>query len=180
MGRIRCQRCGQVGEDDLWTWSTVVRDGVQARLCAECTRLHVRDIESKLDEEWWSEELHPVLVVEDDESTRLLIRLSLESAGYQVDVASTGEEAIDLLDAGCRPAAIVADIRLPGAVDGWAVRERANAIAADTPVIIISAHEGDEGQAQRDVSYLTKPFDMDVLVDLVDRRTGDQAGVGRA
>ncbi len=180
MGRIRCQRCGAVGEDDAVSWSSAARDGVLVRLCPACTRLHVRDIEGKLDERWWIDSSQPVLVVEDDESTRLLIRMSLESAGYLVDVAANGEDAIGLLESGCRPSAIVADVGLPGAVDGWAVRERARSIVGATPVIIISAHGDDSETPAPDVSFLLKPFDMDVLIDLVDRRTGDQAGVGLA
>jgi hypothetical protein len=54
-----CARCGTTsdegGEDGLpagWSLSTS-RRGVD-RLCAACTREHVRDIEAKLDEDWWS------------------------------------------------------------------------------------------------------------------------------
>ncbi|MGH9084807.1 MAG: hypothetical protein ACRDYW_05090 [Acidimicrobiales bacterium] len=54
-----CGRCGAAGPDGDdgdslplgWSLSTS-RRGVQ-RLCDRCTREHVRDIEAKLDEEWW-------------------------------------------------------------------------------------------------------------------------------
>jgi hypothetical protein len=54
-----CGRCGAAGPEgddgDIlplgWSLSTS-RRGVQ-RLCDRCTREHVRDIEAKLDEEWW-------------------------------------------------------------------------------------------------------------------------------
>jgi hypothetical protein len=55
-----CSRCGASNDDDAggeglpegWSLSTSPR-GVD-RLCAVCTRQNVRDIEAKLDEEWWA------------------------------------------------------------------------------------------------------------------------------
>jgi hypothetical protein len=52
-----CSRCGAPGSDDEglppgWSLSTT-RRGVE-HVCEACTRAHVRDIEAKLDEEWWS------------------------------------------------------------------------------------------------------------------------------
>ena len=55
-----CSRCGATSDDDGagdglppgWSLATS-RRGVD-RLCAGCTREHVRDIEAKLDEEWWA------------------------------------------------------------------------------------------------------------------------------
>jgi len=55
-----CSRCGTSSDDDGdgeglpvgWSLSTSKR-GVD-RLCASCTREHVRDIEAKLDEDWWA------------------------------------------------------------------------------------------------------------------------------
>ncbi|MET0726946.1 MAG: hypothetical protein ABWZ76_01470 [Acidimicrobiales bacterium] len=56
----RCSRCGTTSDDDGggegippgWSLSGSAR-GVD-RLCAGCTREHLRDIEAKLDEDWWS------------------------------------------------------------------------------------------------------------------------------
>ena len=53
------------------------------------------------------------LVVEDDESTRLLLRTLVESQGCTVDEAKDGEEALDLLDAGDDYSVILLDIALP-------------------------------------------------------------------
>ncbi len=55
-----CRRCGTTDPDDAggvglpqgWSLETTAR-GV-ARLCRTCTREHVRDIEAKLDEDWWA------------------------------------------------------------------------------------------------------------------------------
>jgi hypothetical protein len=55
-----CSRCGARSDEDAggdglppgWSLSTSAR-GID-RLCLPCTREHARDIEAKLDEEWWS------------------------------------------------------------------------------------------------------------------------------
>jgi hypothetical protein len=55
-----CTVCGDVSDDDAggdglppgWSLASSARGG--QRLCARCTRQHVRDIEAKLDEQWWS------------------------------------------------------------------------------------------------------------------------------
>ncbi|MEX2292517.1 MAG: hypothetical protein WD691_01915 [Acidimicrobiales bacterium] len=54
-----CSRCGDVGDDGSGDapplgWSTSTSDGGMSALCVRCTREHVRDIEAKLDEPWWT------------------------------------------------------------------------------------------------------------------------------
>jgi hypothetical protein len=59
-GVATCTRCGTIGADDAageglppgWSLETSARGLL--RLCLRCTREHVRDIEAKLDEDWWS------------------------------------------------------------------------------------------------------------------------------
>lgn len=59
MGGIRCHRCGTARGGDVLDWSTTTDDGGLEHLCASCTRRHVRDIEGKLDEQWWSDDPGP-------------------------------------------------------------------------------------------------------------------------
>ena len=52
-----CRRCGTAAEGDAEVplgWSTSVDDGRVDLLCDRCTREHVRDIEAKLDDAWWT------------------------------------------------------------------------------------------------------------------------------
>ncbi len=55
-----CERCGTTDDDDAGGeglppgWSLVTSRRGVGRLCLGCTRAHVRDIEAKLDEDWWS------------------------------------------------------------------------------------------------------------------------------
>jgi hypothetical protein len=55
-----CSRCGAVDDDDAagdglpLGWSLASSERGVDRMCVVCTRAHVRDIEAKLDEPWWS------------------------------------------------------------------------------------------------------------------------------
>jgi DNA-binding NtrC family response regulator len=120
-----------------------------------------------------------VLVVEDDDilAASLMTRLSLE--GLAPVRAATCAEALAALEASSFDA-VVSDIRLP---DGsgedvfWSERAR----FAMTPTIFATAH-GDVEQAVRlvklgAIDYLTKPFDLGALVDVL-RRVTDADGAG--
>jgi two-component system chemotaxis sensor kinase CheA len=102
----------------------------------------------------------PVLVVDDSLTTRMLEKSILESAGYDVDVASSGEEGLDL----ARRKAfslILCDVEMPG-IDGFTFVERlrADAVLRDIPAILVSSRSAPEDrQRGRDVgahAYIVK------------------------
>ena len=101
-----------------------------------------------------------VLVAEDDEVIAEFVAQGLREAGFAVDVASTGTEALSRALQGGYDAAVM-DVMLPG-IDGLAVIEQLRARRQQTPVLILSArHTVDDRvkglQAGGD-DYLTKPF----------------------
>ncbi|HLT61911.1 MAG TPA: hypothetical protein VK020_12000 [Microlunatus sp.] len=53
--RPRCSGCGRAAgpERPAWMWSTERTEHGAVSLCPDCTRDHARDIEAKLDPEWW-------------------------------------------------------------------------------------------------------------------------------
>ena len=101
-----------------------------------------------------------VLVAEDDQVIADFVSQGLREAGYVVDVATTGTEALrKALDGGYDAA--VMDVMLPE-LDGLSVIEQLRARKKQTPVLILSArHSVDDRvkglQAGGD-DYLTKPF----------------------
>jgi DNA-binding response OmpR family regulator len=100
-----------------------------------------------------------VLVIDDDETIRMVLRRIVEMAGATVTEATTGEEGLRALYAG-RPDVVVLDIGLPG-LDGWQVLERIRQLT-DLPVVMVSAHD-DELEKVRALQagaddYVTKPF----------------------
>jgi DNA-binding response OmpR family regulator len=100
-----------------------------------------------------------VLVIDDDETIRAVLRRIAEMAGAIVTEASTGEEGLRALYSE-RPDVVVLDIGLPG-LDGWQVLERIRQLT-DLPVVMVSAHD-DELEKVRALQagaddYVTKPF----------------------
>src|ERR671932_173626 len=79
-----------------------------------------------------------VLVVDDDETIRAVVRRLVEVAGGSVAEAETGEAGLRAMYAE-RPDIVVLDIDLPG-LDGWQVLERIRQLA-DVPVLMLSAHD---------------------------------------
>jgi DNA-binding response OmpR family regulator len=112
-----------------------------------------------------------VLIVDDDRVIQELLRVNLEIEGYDVEVASDGEEALDQFDA-FRPQLVLLDIMMPK-LDGWQVARRLKESPAgrDVPVVMLSARAQDSDvQRGNDVgvaAYVTKPFDPTRLMDLV-------------
>lgn len=110
-----------------------------------------------------------VLIVEDDIDIRESIQMVLESAGYRVQVADHGRQALDLLDeSSSEPCLIVLDLRMP-VMDGETfleelTRTKRNALARR--VVVASAdRRADERVARFGVSsVLTKPFEVEDLL----------------
>jgi CheY-like chemotaxis protein len=110
-----------------------------------------------------------ILVVEDDESIRELLRLHLSSAGYRVDVAE------DAISAGymvlrSAPDLIISDINMPH-MDGFEfiAALKADKSVAPIPVIFLTSLEegGQRGKELGAVGYLTKPVRAERLLNLV-------------
>lgn len=120
-----------------------------------------------------------ILVVDDEEDIRELVRYNLTKAGYDVVAAASGEEGLTLAQQ-VRPALVVLDIMLPG-IDGLEVcrKLRADPNLSKTPIVMISAlgEEKDivSGLELGADDYVSKPFSPGVLlarVKSVIRRVG--------
>ena len=109
-----------------------------------------------------------VLVVEDDEDVRDLLKTLLGVLGHEVREATNGEEALTILREGWRPDLIVLDLMMP-VMNGWAFRSEQRRIegAGDIPVIVLSARRNDGDIEAAEV--LPKPFDLDVFLGAVSK-----------
>jgi DNA-binding response OmpR family regulator len=121
-----------------------------------------------------------VLVADDDADIRYILRVNLEAEGLAVDEAVDGAQALTLA-AALGPDVVVLDVMMPGR-DGLDVLTalRATAATADLPVIVLSAKANDEDiwqgwRAGADI-YLTKPFDVDLVVKHVKALAGGRGG----
>jgi DNA-binding response OmpR family regulator len=128
-----------------------------------------------------------ILVVEDEAHLAEGLRFNLESEGHRVEVASTGEAALDsLLKAKKNFDAVVLDVMLPGR-DGFSVAQELRQAKNFVPVLMLTARgrpedvlKGFESGAD---DYLAKPFNLAILIARIDsllRRTNwiTSTGVG--
>ena len=111
-----------------------------------------------------------ILVVEDDPSVRQAAVDVLEHAGYPLDVASDGVQALARLGQTPRPDLILLDLLLPG-LDGWQLRaaQMASPTLADIPVLAMSGDDSAQARAINADGYLPKPFDPTELLSAVER-----------
>jgi DNA-binding NtrC family response regulator len=115
--------------------------------------------------------VHDLLVVEDKASLRAMLRKTLVGAGYRVDEAATGSDAVARL-AQRRYLAVLCDLKLPGA-DGFEVLRAALDADPSVPVVLMTAY-GTIEDAVRAMKagafdFLPKPVDTDHLLILVER-----------
>ena len=106
-----------------------------------------------------------VLVVEDESSIASFVALYLKNAGYRVQTAGTGQDALDALSRE-RPDLIVLDLMLPD-IDGIEVCRRVRR-GSDVPILMLTARDEDVdkiiGLEVGADDYLTKPFNPRELV----------------
>ena len=112
-----------------------------------------------------------VLLVEDTEDNRFMMRRLLEMAGYRVVEAMNGEEAVKLAKSEC-PHLILMDLSLP-VIDGLAATRLIRKLphCGSTPIIAVSAHDTSDFQSEAIEagcnSYVTKPIDFNDLEELI-------------
>jgi CheY-like chemotaxis protein len=114
-----------------------------------------------------------VLVVEDFEDTRFLMRIELEQRGFRVVEATDGAQGVEFALSE-NPDIILMDIGLPR-LDGIEAtrRIRREDSMRDVLIVALTAHHETEYRAQAlnagCDAYLTKPVDFDWLIDLLGR-----------
>ena len=112
-----------------------------------------------------------VLLVDDDTGLLRLLTLRLQSAGYEVQTASSGTEALAKMGVS-RPQVVITDLRMEG-MDGMALFQHIHSQDHALPVIVLTAHgtipDAVQATQQGVFGYLTKPFDARKLLDLLER-----------
>jgi DNA-binding response OmpR family regulator len=108
-----------------------------------------------------------ILIVDDEESIRLLYREELEEEGFEVEVAKNGEEALEKLPF-FKPDLITLDIKMPG-MDGIETLKRIRESERQLPIIMCSAY----GEYKQDLTtwasdaYIVKCADMTELKNTI-------------
>jgi DNA-binding NtrC family response regulator len=121
-----------------------------------------------------------ILLVEDKDSLRTMLRHALEARGYHVDEARDQSEAVQKLRDGA-PAVVLSDLRLPVG-DGLGVLQAAKDVDPELPVIVMTAFGGiqDAVEAMKcgAMDFLAKPVDPDHLLLLVERALAQRRLIG--
>lgn len=114
-----------------------------------------------------------ILICDDDPVILRLLQVNLELEGYDVLLAHHGEDAIEVATAE-HPDLVILDIMMPK-LDGYQTCERlkANDETKEIPVVFLSAKaqqtDIERGKEFGVADYLTKPFDPNDLIDVVER-----------
>jgi CheY-like chemotaxis protein len=113
-----------------------------------------------------------ILIAEDYDDNRELLRLLLAGANYEVREARNGQECLDLAWES-PPDLIMVDLSMPG-LDGWEVFEalKANALTSHIPCVAVTAHtDQDRTRALQSgfSAFVAKPFKIEELLLTVAR-----------
>ena len=112
-----------------------------------------------------------VLFVEDDVLVREAVVEALAAAGFAVEVAVNGEEALARLEGGLSVDIVFSDIVMPGSVSGIDLATAVRARWPALPVVLATGYT-ERRVALPDVKILAKPYDVDQLVGLLGRLSG--------
>ena len=108
-----------------------------------------------------------VLIVDDDMIARHMVRETLEQAGFVVEEAEDGDQALSVIER-LQPELVLLDIIMPG-IDGYDVcrKLKANERTKDIPVIFLSAKDEEaavvRGFELGAVDYISKPVSPEIL-----------------
>ncbi len=116
----------------------------------------------------------PILIVEDDDQLRDVLRLVLTEEGFEVIQAPNGKAAMEALEVAKAdrklPVMIILDLNMP-VINGWEVAKwlDADPVLGDIPVIVTSAthEEGQQAKSLHADAFLVKPFSTDEIVGVV-------------
>jgi CheY-like chemotaxis protein len=108
-----------------------------------------------------------ILVVEDDEDTRVVLQDLLELNGFLVRTSPDARHAVDSARA-VAPSLILVDYFMPDADGAWVVQQLRESGLGEVPVVLTTgSNEGREQAERLGVRSLEKPFDVGRLLELV-------------
>lgn len=117
-----------------------------------------------------------ILIVEDDPNLRVVIRMVLERAGYEIAEARHGVDALESIGVQI-PDLVVADMTMP-VMNGVELIDRihANPTTASLPIVLLSGMQVEPAVSRLVNAVVLKPFEPADLVAIIDRALHDDSG----
>ena len=119
-----------------------------------------------------------ILVVDDSITTRTLEKNILEAAGYEVSLATDGEEALDTLVSNDLPSLVVSDINMPR-LDGFGLTQhiKQHSHYTDIPVVLVTSLDSPADKARgievgADAYIVKSKFDQGTLLETIEQLIG--------
>ena len=115
-----------------------------------------------------------VLVVDDSVSMRQMVTFTLKGAGFEVEEAGDGKEAVDKLNGGAKPNLVITDLNMPN-MDGISLIKAIRGMAAHkfTPVLMLTTESAEdkkkEGQSAGATGWIVKPFNPDQMLATINK-----------
>jgi CheY-like chemotaxis protein len=115
-----------------------------------------------------------ILVVDNEEADRGVLLNLLQPLGFEIRVAASGHDGLDLMASGLQPDAVLLDLAMPG-IDGWETLRRMRAMGGRQPgVAIVSANAFDRGLDNglgiAPDDFILKPVRHSELLDWLERK----------
>ncbi len=137
-----------------------------------------------------------VLIVEDEFLIRLVLADALSDAGYQVDQASTGDEAAAFAATSPQLALMVTDIHMPGKLDGHALARNLREIYPNLPIVYTSgrpdparasgarasalpAHDPETQESVTNEVFIDKPYTPKQVITAIEKLLAPKTWSGR-
>lgn len=112
--------------------------------------------------------LKKILIIDDQQSIRMILSMLLSDMGYVVEVGQNGEEGIQLFNDHSDIALVITDIRMPKMDGNEVARHIRASYRANTPLVAITGFP-DEAQVNLFDYRLVKPFKLETLCGIVAR-----------
>jgi DNA-binding NtrC family response regulator len=118
-----------------------------------------------------------VLVVDDDVIVRVAICENLRDAGFQVLEAASAHDAVGVMLADMPIHALVTDLRMPGAMDGFGLGLAARSASPDLKILVMSSFLPEStGARLSPFAFIEKPFRPQVLIDRLREMLSEDEG----
>ncbi|MCK4919843.1 MAG: response regulator [Bacteroidales bacterium] len=117
-----------------------------------------------------------ILIVEDNEGTRILLEDALRDNGYEISIANDGQDALKILeDKSSLITLIITDLQMP-VMDGIEFIKKVRENDTTIPILVLTTNALQKQQAKESGAsgYIVKPFSMKHLVSAIEALTKDE------